>query len=93
MEITGFSGPICATGSSPSTLLDAKDEKDFISFLKKKKQDHAFGKRDTVKGSAYFTWPFSFFVLPRRHLKMAPASFGNILLTVWVELNDLQDSG
>lgn len=81
MEITGFSGPICAAGSSPSTLLGAKDEKDFISFLKiKKNQDHAFGKRDTVKGSAYFTWPFSFFVLPRRHLKMAPAYLGNILL-------------
>lgn len=37
MEITGFSGPICAAGSSPSILLGAKDEKDFISFLKIKK--------------------------------------------------------
>lgn len=81
MEIAGFSGPICAAGSSPSTLLGAKDEKDFISFLKTKKNPRScIWEKGHCKRECLFHLAFLIFVLPRRHLKMAPVSLGNILL-------------
>lgn len=61
MEITGFSGPICATGSSPSTLLDAKDEKDFISFLKKKKTRSCIWEKGHCKRECVFHLAFLIF--------------------------------